>query len=237
MESSMEEVSLPHDEFELTITNEGPGETPFVVGAHRVGVAKVVGGETKYISPLYRYKDDIGRNMPEGETLTLEVEVDNENLEMVDADLATSLGGVGPGTYRFGQLVEDYILKEETNGIKMSEPTTEIEFVGEDSGPILEPPPGLEEDVKRDGDIFSVSPSEDQGMLVVKRAEGDAPGLIPEQVLQSSLLWGVVWLFEEGAEEVRWGENGPRLLRHVRTAYGIDDTFEYEGDVYEIQEV
>jgi len=234
MESSAEKVSLPRDKFELTITNEGPGETPFVVGAHRVGVAKVVGGEPKYISPLYRYKDDVGGNMPEGGKLTLEVEVDNEDPEMVDADLVTSLGGVGPGKYRFGHLVEGDMLDEGTNGIVMSEPTTEVEFVGDNSGPVFQPPPGLEDDVERDGGVFSVSPSEEQEMLVVRITEGDAPELIPEQVLQSTLLWGVVRLFDEGAEEVRWGENGGRLLEHVRTAYGIDDKFEYDGDVYEI---
>jgi len=235
LESSVDEIQLPRAEFELTVTNEGPGETPFVVGAHRVGVAKVVGGEPKYVSPLYRYKDNIGGNMPEGETLTLEVEVDNKDSEMVDADLATSLGGVGPGTYRFGQLVEDGLLDEGTNGIEVSEPTTEVEFVGQGLDSALEPPPGLEENVERDGDVVTVSPSEGKGMLVIKRVEGEAPELILEQVLQSTLLWGVVGLFDEGTEEVRWGENGERLLGHVRTAYGIDDKFEYDGEVYEIR--
>jgi len=230
--SSTEEVQLPRAKFELTMTNEGPGETPFVVGAHRVGIAKVVENEPRYISPLFAYKRDLGGPMPEGETLTLEVEVDNENPEMVDADLVTSLGGVGPGTYRFGQLVEEDMLNEETSGIKISEPTTEVELVGDE--PVLEPPSGLEEDVERDGDVFSVSPSEEHETLVVERTEGDAPELILEQVLQSPLLRGIVWLFEEGAQEVRWVHN-ERMLGYVRTAYGIEDRFAFDGDVYEMR--
>jgi hypothetical protein len=233
LESSVDEVSLPRDEFRLTITNEGLGETPFAVPS--LGVAKVVGGEARYISPLYSYKQDFGEPMEEGSTYEYEVEVNNEDPDMVDSDLATSLGGVGPGTYRFGHLIRDNIFDEEKDEIELAEPTTEVEFVGEDSGPALEPPPGLKGEVKRDGNIAIVSSSEEQGMVVVRRTEGDAPELILEQVLQSPLLRGIVWLFEEGAEEVRWGVNGERLWGHVKTGYGIDDMFEYDGDVYEMR--
>ena len=229
----MDEVSLPRAEFELTVTNEGPGETPFVVMTHRLGVAKVVEGEPRYISPLYAYEDDFGDPLEEGGTYEYEVEVNNEDPDMVDSDLATSLGGVGPGTYRFGHIARDSIPSEETNEMELIEPTTEVELVGEDS-PVLEPPSGLEEDVERDGDVFSVSPSEEHEMLVVRKAEGDAPELILEQVLQSPLLRGIVWLFEDGAEQVRWVHN-ERMLGYVRTAYGIDDRFEYDGDVYEMR--
>ena len=232
LESSLGEVSLPRAEFGLTVTNEGPGETPFVVVPSRLGVAKVVEGEPRYISPLYSYEQDFGEPMPEDSTYEYEVEVNNEDPDMVDSDLATSLGGVGPGTYRFGHIARDSIPSEEANQIELIGPTTEVEFVGDE--PVLEPPSGLEEDVERDGGVFSVLPSEDEEMLVVERTEGDAPELILEQVLQSPLLRGIVWLFEEGAEEVRWVHN-ERMLGYVRTAYGIDDRFGFEGDVYEMR--
>jgi hypothetical protein len=233
LESSVDEIQLSHAEFELMITNEGPGETPFVVMTHRLGVAKVVEGEPRYISPLYSYEDDFGDPLEEGGTYEYEVEVNNEDPDMVDSDLATSLGGVGPGTYRFGHVARNSIPNEETKEIELAEPTTEVEFVGEDS-PVLEPPSGLEEDVERDGDVFSVSPSEEHEMLVVERTKGDAPELILEQVLQSPLLRGIVWLFEDGAEQVRWVHN-ERMLGYVRTAYGIDDRFEYDGNMYEMR--
>jgi hypothetical protein len=40
LESSVDEVSLPRAEFELTVTNEGPGETPFVVMTHRLAFGR-----------------------------------------------------------------------------------------------------------------------------------------------------------------------------------------------------
>jgi hypothetical protein len=159
--------------------------------------------------------------------------VNNEDPDMVDSDLATSLGGVGPGTYRFGHVARNSIPSEETKGIELIEPTTEVEFVGEDS-PVLEPSSGLEKDVERYGDVFSVSPSEEHEMLVVERTKGDASELILEQVLQSPLLRGIVWLFEDGAEQVRWVHN-ERMLGYVRMGYGIEDKFEYEGNVYEMR--
>jgi len=230
LESSVDEVSLPRAEFELTVTNEGPGETPFALPS--LGVAKVVEGEPRYISPLYSYEQDFGDPLEEDSTYEYDVKVNNEDPDMVDSDLATSLGGVGPGTYRFGHLIRDNIFNKETGEIELVEPMTEVEFVGDD--PVLEPPSGLEEDVERDGGVFSVSSSEEHDTLVVKKAEGDAPELILEQVLQSPLLRGIVWLFEEGAEEVRWVHN-ERMLGYVRTAYGIDDRFAFDGDVYEMR--
>jgi hypothetical protein len=155
---------------------------------------------------------------------------------MAFADLATSLGGVGPGTYVFGQLV----LNEETGGVNMIEPTTEVEFVGEEQN--LKPLSNVREHAVREGNIVTITPSEEMKKetdeVIIERDDSDgnnATELILEQVLQSPLLHTLLF-FEEGIEEVRYVSGvAERLLRHVRIGYEIDDTVVFNGETYRIR--
>lgn len=225
VEASSDSISLPRDEFELRLSNDG-GET---FEAHELGVVKVANDEGHAVLPLYSHLEDVRSVVVRpGETETYTVNVDNTDASRVAHDAVTELQGFGPGVYRFaagGPQPDRDVYYAFTS------PAAEVEFTGDQ--PVLEPY-GVEEVEEPDEGVRSVGAGGGE-TVTVEKTDSDAPELVFEQVMQVIPLRNILSYFSSDVEEVRYtGSNTIRLLDYARQAYGFDERFRFDGTAYEI---
>ncbi len=231
--SSKDEVSLPRDEFEVTVRNTGDE----VFEARKMGLAKVVDGEPRHILPTRSHRNDfISVGVGPDETQTWEVYVDNTDPSLWNTDgIEGGLTGLGPGTYRFapGGIDEETWPDGENMGFEMyHEHSVDVEFVGD--YPELEPVEPDSYDVESEDGVVTVGHGEDAdgSEVVVRRlAEPDegAREVIFEQVMRAPGLRNTLAFFDEDVREVRHSPGLPT------DAYGVEERFRFDGATYEVE--